>query len=111
LNKNWEFSIKWRYAGGTPYTPFDEQASQASDDEILDLTRINDVRYEPYHRIDLRFDHRKFFSKVTLVTYFSIENVYNRKNQRDAFWNNEQSRTEFYYQTGIFPVGGFSLEF
>ena len=111
LNKNWEFSCKWRYAGGTPYTPFDEQTSQASGNAVLDLTRINEERFDPYHRLDLRFDYRKFFSKVTLVTYFSIENVYNRENQRHAYWNNGQGITDFRYQTGVFPVGGFSLEF
>ena len=71
----------------------------------------NDLRYDPYHRLGLQFDYRKFFNNVTLVTYFSIENIYNQENQRHAYWNNGQCKTDFRYQTDIFPVGGFSLEF
>jgi len=111
VNKSWEFSLKWRYAGGVPYTPFDEQASIASGDSRLDLTQINNERFEPYHRLDLRFDHRTFYKKITLISYFSIENVYNRQNQHSIYWNKTQAATSFRYQTGFFPVGGFSLEF
>ncbi len=111
LSKNWEFSCKWRYAGGVPYTPFDEETSQQEGRSTLDLNRINEERLDPYHRLDLRFDHRRFFNKITLVTYFSVENVYNRENQRNAYWNNGQCKTDYRYQTGVFPVGGFSIEF
>ncbi|RMD96999.1 MAG: hypothetical protein D6814_10345, partial [Calditrichaeota bacterium] len=68
-------------------------------------------RFKPYHRLDLRYDYRKYFKKFTLVTYFSIENVYNRKNEGQVFWNTKTHKTEFSYQTGFFPVGGVSLEF
>ncbi|MBN1352169.1 TonB-dependent receptor [candidate division KSB1 bacterium] len=110
-SKAWEFSFKWRYAGGTPYTPYSEAASYAAGRAVLDLTRINEARLEPYHRLDLRFDHRSFYNKVTLVSYFSLENAYNRRNQSEAYWNNASGKTDFRYQTGFFPIGGFSLEF
>jgi outer membrane receptor for ferrienterochelin and colicin len=111
LNKSWEFSTKWRYAGGAPYTPFDRAASIAANDGRLDLTRINAERFDPYHRLDLRFDHRTFYKSGTLVSYLSIENVYNRENMYSPYWNNTQQKTKFTYQTGIFVVGGVSFEF
>jgi len=111
FNKNWEISGKWRYAGGRPYTPYDRAASIAAGAGRPDLTRINAERYEPYHRLDLRFDHRSYYKNVTLVSYFSIENIYNRQNQHTRFWNADTEETVFAHQTGFFPVGGFSLEF
>jgi outer membrane receptor for ferrienterochelin and colicin len=110
-NKNWEFSVKWRYAGGAPYTPYDREASIAAGEGRLDLIRVNANRFPAYHRLDLRADHRSYYRKGTLVEYFSIENAYNRKNVRNGYWNNAQSRMDFNYQTGFFFVGGVSYEF
>ena len=111
FSKRWEISGKWRYAGGRPYTPYDREASIQAGAARTDLRRINDKRYSPYHRLDLRFDHRTYYKHMTLVSYFSIENVYNRQNQSQVFWNSDQQETQFAHQTGFFPVGGFSLEF
>lgn len=111
LNKAFEFSAKWRYAGGRPYTPFDATASVAAGRGILDLSRLNAERFTPYHKLDLRYDHRKYFKKLTLVSYFSVENVLNRRNQGLVLWNKKLAATKRSYQTGIFPVGGVSLEF
>ncbi len=110
-NNNWEFSLKWRYAGGVPYTPFDREASMAANEGLLDLNRINEKRFPAYHRLDLRADHRNYHKKCTVVQYISIENVYDRKNVRGCYWNRAQNKTDFYYQTGFFVVGGFSFEF
>ncbi len=111
LNKSWEFSVKWRYAGGVPYTPYDIEASKAAGRGVLDLSRINDERFDPYHRLDVRFDHRSYMKMGTLVEYFSVENLYNRQNIRWSYWNRAQGKTDFWYQTGIFIVGGMSFEF
>ncbi|MCF7802994.1 MAG: TonB-dependent receptor [Candidatus Marinimicrobia bacterium] len=111
FSKRWEISGKWRFAGGRPYTPFDREASIAAGEGRSDLDRIHSERYDPYHRLDLRFDHRTYYKNFTLVSYFSVENVYNRQNEHTRFWNNDTKETVFAHQTGIFPVGGFSLEF
>lgn len=111
LTKSWEFSGKWRYAGGTPYTPFDRAASIAAGSGRLDLTRINAERLDAYHRLDLRFDHRTFYKSGTLVSYLSIENIYNRENMYSPYWSTAQQQTKFTHQTGIFVVGGVSFEF
>ncbi len=111
LSKFWEVSTKWRYAGGTPYTPYDVDASIAAGAGRLDLERINDVRYADYQRLDLRVDHREYFKKGTLIEYVSIENVFGRKNIRDHYWSNLNHKTKFHYQTGFFIIGGVSYEF
>jgi hypothetical protein len=110
-NKNWEYSAKWRYAGGTPYTPYDRQASIAANEGRLDLTAVNGERFPAYHRLDLRVDHREYYRKGSLVEYFSIENAYDRKNVLNGFWNRAGQKMDYNYQTGFFVVGGVSYEF
>jgi hypothetical protein len=106
VNKSWEFSLKWRYAGGRPYTPYDIAASEQAGMSLLDMSQINGKRFPPYHRLDVRFDHRTYYKHFTLVSYFSIENVYCRKNPYRI-----SSDNSFQYQNEFFPVGGLSIEF
>ena len=111
LNKNWEFSLKWRYAGGRPYTPFDEALSRAVGQGILDVSRVNGERVAAYKRLDLRYDYRKYFKNLVLISYFSIENVLNIKNDGLVLWNKNTATTTVTRQTGFLPVGGVRLEF
>jgi hypothetical protein len=111
FSKAWEFSARWRYAGGRPYTPYNRDVSITSGTGQLDLTRINENRYKPYHRLDLRVDHRTFYKWGTWIEYITIDNAYNRDNDLYVYWNKAQQKTEFANQLGIFIAGGFSLEF
>jgi hypothetical protein len=111
FTKENEFSLKFKYAGGRPYTPFDINKSIASGDEVLDLNKINSERYDDYLRLDLRYDERFFFNWGTLISYVSIENILGRKNILTHYWNRAKRKPDFYYQTKMFFVGGISLEF
>lgn len=107
----WEFSFKWRYTGGRPYTPFDEELSKISGNGRIDLTRINALRFPPYHRLDLRFDRRFHFRRWNLVVYFNLQNAYNRGNIYGFIWDEVNEKTTTIYQWRIMPVGGISIEF
>lgn len=83
FGKNWEIGARWRYLGGTPYTPFDiEESSLISNWDlrnqgILDFDQINAIRLNPFHQLDLRVDKKYFFEKWTLNWYVDIQNAYN----------------------------------
>jgi hypothetical protein len=111
LSKSWEFSAKWRYAGGVPYTPYNRDASIATGNGMLDLQRINTERYDDYRRLDLRADYRSFYNKYTVITYISVENVFDHKNILARYWNRAQQKTGYHYQIRRFIVGGVSFEF
>lgn len=111
LSKAWEFSTKWRYAGGAPYTPYNQEASMAAGNGMLDLNRINAERYPDYQRFDIRVDYRAFYKKYTVISYVSIENLFNRRNVYYRFWNRAQEKTDYAYQIARFIVGGISFEF
>jgi hypothetical protein len=110
-NGEWEFSARWIYAGGPPYTPFDTVKSRAAGRGVLGEDRINQARYPDYHSLNVRFDKRFHFARSNLVFYLSIWNVYNRKNVAYYFWNAEKNDIGTVYQWSILPVFGLEYEF
>jgi hypothetical protein len=110
-NFSWEFSGKWTYSGGAPYTPFDETASLEAGQGILDMSQLNEKRYPAYHSLDLRIDKRFFYKKTSLVLYTSIWNVYDRRNVASYFWSPFSNSKDTIYNWGMLPVLGIEYEF
>ena len=109
-NRNWEFSLRWLYAGGSPYTPLDIGESRRLHRDVYDEDRINQARYPDYHSMNLRFDKRFYFHSSSLVFYLSVWNVYNRKNLAMYFWNDAEQKQDEIYQWLILPIFGFEYE-
>lgn len=85
FSRNWIAGIKWRFDGGLPFTPYDLEKSalisawDAQGRPYFDFARLNQLRLEPYHQLDLRVDKRYFFDRWSLMVYLDIQNVYNFK--------------------------------
>ena len=83
FGKNWEIGARWRFLGGTPYTPYDvEESARISNwdlrgQPILDFTQINAIRLPAFHQLDLRIDKKYFFENWNLNWYVDIQNAYN----------------------------------
>jgi hypothetical protein len=110
-NKEWEFSIRWLFAGGAPYTPFDEEASRGLSRGVYDRTRVNAERLPHYHSLNLRADRRFHFSTSTLIVYLSIWNAYGRKNVAQYSWNQLENTIRSEEMWGTIPVFGIEYEF
>jgi outer membrane receptor protein involved in Fe transport len=106
---SWNVSLKWRYMGGTPYTPFDMQLSVQKDNSYFDLTRINTLRYPSYHRLDVRAEKRFSLRGWALSVYLEVQNLYNRKNVYYRFW--EDGREQTVYFLPIVPLIALQAEF
>ncbi|HLP18189.1 MAG TPA: TonB-dependent receptor, partial [Bacteroidota bacterium] len=111
LDENWEFSGRWIYAGGVPYTPFDQSASTTLQRAVLDESRINGDRLPAYHCLNVRVDRRWHFASTNLTAYVSIWNAYDRNNTAGYFWNGEKQRQEPISQWGLLPIFGVKYEF
>lgn len=107
----WEFSLRWIYAGGAPYTPMDVEASLAARQEVLDASRINAERHPDYHSMNVRVDRRFHFDRSALVIYISVWNAYNRKNVAGYIWDDANQRVKTLYQWGLLPIFGIEWEF
>ncbi|MDH3323056.1 MAG: hypothetical protein OEM04_08710, partial [Flavobacteriaceae bacterium] len=83
LKNNWEVGMKFRYFGGAPYTPIDQNLS--SQKEVWDVTqrgindwdRLNAERNGGSHGLDIRVDKKWYFNKWALNAYLDVQNVYN----------------------------------
>ncbi len=110
-NKSWEFSMKWTYAGGVPYTPFDEELSYGNNTGIIDQGRINGLRHPAYHSLNVRFDRRFHFRNSSVIVYASVWNAYNRKNVAMYYWNEVENKQDTLFQWSFLPLLGAEYEF
>ncbi|HAN79540.1 MAG TPA: TonB-dependent receptor [Bacteroidales bacterium] len=90
FKKNWNVGFKWRFLGGSPYTPVDFQTSKlkaAWDTQgraFLDLNKLNEERLNVFHQLDIRVDKNFFFDKWSLMIYLDIQNAYNFQAEQPA---------------------------
>lgn len=85
FKKNWDFGFKWRFIGGSPYTPWDLQKSSikfawdAQGKGYLDYSKFNQERLGSFQQLDLRIDKAFYYKKWSLMLYMDIQNAYNFK--------------------------------
>ncbi len=79
FKKGWELGAKYRLAGGSPYTPFNLEASRGSylstGSGILDFSQLNQLRLGAFQQVDLRIDKKFNYKKVTLDLFIDIQNL------------------------------------
>lgn len=109
--QEWEFSVRWTYAGGRPYTPFDQEASTEYNIGIIDQSQINADRYPAYHALNLRADRKFYFASHLLDIYLSVWNAYNRNNVSSYFWNSTTNTIDTQHQWSLLPIVGIDYEF
>ncbi len=110
-NRKWEFSLRWIYGGGAPYTPYDLQTSEQINRGVSDQTRINENRYPAYHSLNVRCDRRFNFKGSNLIFYASVWNAYNRENIGAYYWNEIERNQDSINQWGLLPVIGMEYDF
>jgi len=103
FNEKWEFSTKFRYATGRPYTPLDENGQRM-------ISAYNSVRLDPNHSLDVRLD-RRWGGSWGLITYIDIQNIYNKKPSRIPTIDPNTGETSEGTALGLLPTIGISAEF
>lgn len=104
-----EFSLRFRYRGGRPYTPYfyDSLYNRWS----YRQNEINSTEMSPYHRLDLRWERRYSYGIINAVFYFEVQNLYNRKNIWTYLYDDQKDKPSKIYQLPVFPSGGFIIGF
>lgn len=93
---NWQVGLKYRYAGGTPYTPWDYNKSSlvsawnAQGRGYLDYSQYNTLRLNAFNQLDVRVDKAFYFKKWSLMFYVDIQNILNLKAQQPDLLVNTQ---------------------
>ncbi len=131
INKHWQTSLLWRYAGGMPYTNFNGTMLRYfnSDLEVLDgrfiFTFVNDKRnnafFPAYKRLDSRISYSKRIFAGNLLVYLDLINLLNHRNLYEIIWslsnrqgdNSETITAERHklYMLPFLPSLGLSFDF
>ena len=81
--RNWDLGFRWRFVGGSPYTPWDYNKSslvQAWDVRgrgYLNYNQFNSLRLSSFHHLDVRVDKSYFYKSWSMTFYLDIQNLYN----------------------------------
>ena len=108
---DWLLGLKYKFATGKPYTPYDVAASTAAGRGVYEMELYNSERTPDYMRVDLRVDKRFSLSSFGLVAYIEFQNLLNKENVSEYYWDDDKNEVGKILHWGFFPVGGFSLQF
>ncbi len=91
FKNNWSAGLKWRFVGGTPYTPYDFEASSlkagwdVTGGPVFDFSQTNALRFRDFHQLDIRVDKRLYFKNWSLMMYVDIQNAYNFQGEQQDY--------------------------
>ena len=103
FGKNWQLGLKYRLAGGSPYTPFDMAASQRNymllGTGVLDYTKLNSVRLRTFSQLDLRIDKKINFKHTSLDLFLDIQNILLTKQQSAPYYTFKRNADNTAFET------------
>ena len=80
FKNGWEMGLKYRFAAGAPFTPFDLEASRLNylslGTGILNFDQLNSQRLDNFSSFDFRLDKRWNYPKWTLNVFLDIVNAF-----------------------------------
>lgn len=94
LPRNWNIAARWRFSGGTPFSPIDfnvstlKKAWDVQNLPIIDFANFNSLRLKPNHQLDLRVDKEFYFPKWLLNVYADVQNVYGFQSESAPIFTN-----------------------
>ena len=96
FKNNWEAGLKFRFQGGSPYTPYDLDKSatktvwDVTQQGVYDWDKLNTLRYDAVHGLDIRVDKKWFFDRWSINLYVDIQNVYGFQVELQPFLTTEK---------------------
>jgi hypothetical protein len=110
-NKLLSLDIKYTTAGGNRYTPVDLAASIAQRGKVESQTEAFSKKFSPYSRLDIKLSLRLNRKKISQILFVNVENVLNHKNILQQTYDPTTQSVHTEYQLGVFPYGGYRIEF
>ena len=110
-NKLLSLDAKFTLAGGNRYTPIDVQASIINKGPVYIHDQAYSKRFKDYQRLDMKLTFKMNKKRSTQLWFISVENVLNRRNVFRQVYNEDEQKVREEYQLGLFPYGGYRIEF
>ena len=105
------FDFKSTMAGGNRYVPIDEKASQELGEAVYIPEKAFDVRFKTFKKTDVKLSFKINQKRVSQSIYISLENIFNTKNVLRQYYDPRLGSLKIEYQFGLFPIGGYRIEF
>lgn len=101
--KDWQLGLKYRFAGGVPYTPWDLQASQMNyavlGNGVLDFDDVNGERLSNFQQLDFRLDKIVNLKKLSFTFYIDIQNLLGFENQSPDYYTFQRKPDDSGFET------------
>ena len=110
-NKTIGLNVKTIYGGGQRTTPIDAEASAQEGYTVFLEQQAYTLQNPAYFRADLGVSIRWNRRRVTSTLSLDIQNLTNRLNVFNQWYDNEENRVVTNYQTGLIPVLNYKIEF
>ena len=110
-NKLISLDVKYTTAGGNRYTPIDLSTSIIDGHAAYYDNLAYSQRFTPYSRLDVKLSFRLNRKKVSHLLYVNVENILNQQNILQQTYDPSSQTVHSEYQLGVFPYGGYRLEF
>lgn len=110
-NKMLGINGKVIWAGGKRIIPIDLEASIAGGETVHDLENLFANKGADYFRIDLGIKLRFFRPKAEHIIAIDVQNLTNRQNVWNEYYDSEKEKIVPYFMAGIIPILSYRIEF
>lgn len=77
FGNNWEISLRYRFAGKTPFAPVDEEATLENYPAVIVVyDQLGDVRLDVFNVADIRIDKKWNFKNLALDIFLELQNAF-----------------------------------
>jgi hypothetical protein len=104
-------NLKTIYAGGLRTTPIDVEQSQLKGYTVFKQKQAYSLQNPAYFRTDLRISIKWNRSKRTNTLSLDIQNLTNRHNVYNEWFDKEKGKVVYSYQNGLIPIINYKVEF
>ena len=104
-------NLKYVYAGGYRTTPIDVVRSQQEGETVYFQDKAYTKQLPYYMRGDIRISMKWNRKKLTSTLSLDIQNVTNRQNVYDEYYDVGTNSIKTFYQTGLIPILNYKMEF
>lgn len=103
--------VKLTFSGGRFHTPIDLNASIASGEVVYVDSEAFSLQYDPYFRTDFKIGYRMNMKRVSQEFLIDFQNVFNRENIFEEYYNPQTETIDKRYQLGLFIIPQYRILF
>ena len=110
-NKALSMDLKFTEAGGNRYTPIDLAKSNVVGFAVYEDHEAFSKKLSDYSRFDVKLSYKTNRKKTSQSLFIVVENIFDNPNILRESYNADTKSIQKEYQLGLFPYGGYKIEF